>query len=364
MAEVKSIDKIRKEYLSSSGVITIPSQDKLKLPSQIIPINYLIGGGIPYGAILEEFGWESTGKSLLAADFATVCQKLGGQVLWNDAEFAFADTSEFYQELGLDTEKVEVLEDDTIEKFSDWAMDMIMYYRSRLVNNEPILLVCDSIAALECEEAQGSKQSGSKREIGNRAKAIYKFYRVRRKLLKQCGVCTIMINQVRDKVGANMFQDSTTTPGGAATAFYSSIRLALMKGKAIKDSDDLKVGNTVHCFVKKNKVAPPKDKIQTEVHFIPNVSGFTGFSKYSGMSSICDREGLLHKKGGIYTIGDFELGKSKAHLDEAFSNSELRKFVINKLDINTISKTRNKINSISKNLYPVPNLKTKSSDEE
>ena len=363
MSDIKSIEKIRKEYMSSSGIISIPASDKLKLPSQIIPINYLIGGGIPYGSILEEFGWESTGKSLLAADFASVTQKLGGKVLWNDAEFAFGDSSEFYQELGMNTEDVELLEDDTVEKFSDWAMDMVMYYRSKLTNNEPILLVCDSIAALECEEAQGSKQSGSKREIGNRAKAIYKFYRVRRKLLKQCGVCTIMINQVRDKVGANMFQDSTTTPGGAATAFYASIRLALMKGKAIKE-DDLKIGNMVHCFVKKNKVAPPKDKVQTEVYFVPNEVANVGFNKYAGLASICDREGILKKKQGVYRIDDFELGKSRTNLDSYFSDASLRKYVIDKLNINTISKTRNRINSLSKNLFPVPNIKLTKQDEE
>lgn len=358
----KALEKTRKQYGSRKGSISVKSEDRLRLPSRILPLNYLLGGGIPYGTILETFGWESTGKSLLAAGFGEVTQALGGKVLWDDAEFAFGDSAEYYTNTGLDPNEVELLEDDTIENFSDWAMDMSLYYRSRLTNNEPILLVCDSVAALECEEAQGGKQSGSKKEMGNRAKSIYKFYRVRRKLLKELGVCTIMINQVRDKVGANMFQDSTTTPGGAATAFYASIRLALMKGRAIKDKKGRKVGNGVHCFIKKNKVAPPQDKVLANVIFNTSFNGSVGFDSYDGLGAILEREGHVKKVKGIYTIqkGKYSLGKSKANLDSHWKeDAGARKAAIKLLNINTVSKTRAKIETLTSNQFPVPKPKKK-----
>lgn len=357
------INKIRKQYDSNAGIILPPEEEKLWLPSKALPLNYVLGGGIPYGTIVEEFGWESTGKSLLAADFGAVAQALGGVVLWNDAEFAFGDSANFYRGLKLNPSEVEILADDAIERFSDWAMDMCTYYRSKFVNNEPILLVCDSIAALECEEAQGGKQSGSKKEMGNRAKAIYKFYRTRRKLLKQLGICTIMINQVRDKVGANMFQDSTTTPGGAATAFYASVRLALMRGRNIKDGD-MKVGNYVHCFIKKNKVSTPRDKVLTEVHFKPDLCGYIGYHRYSGLGAILTLNGFIKKKGKEYTLeGGIPLGTSKTTLDDAFvTNKKARLAAIELLDINTVSKTRAKLLNIDKNLYKVPAKKKKKED--
>src|SRR5690606_7362946 len=121
-----------------------------------------------------------------------------------------------------------------IEGFSDWCRDTILMYRSKLVKNEPILLVLDSIAALECLENLNKDQLDGKAEMGNRAKAIYRFFRYRANFFKQMGVCVILINQVRKKLGASMFENAETTPGGDSTKFYASYRIGLNSGKQIK----------------------------------------------------------------------------------------------------------------------------------
>ena len=65
----------------------------------------------------------------------------------------------------------------------------------------------------------------------------------------------IFINQLREKVGV-MFGNPETTPGGRALKFYSSVRLDVRRGEALKNGQDV-YGNITKIKVVKNKVAPP-----------------------------------------------------------------------------------------------------------
>lgn len=58
---------------------------------------------------------------------------------------------------GIDPEKVTVLNDTRIEYISDAVADLAIYLRSQLTHNEPILLVIDSIAAMDCADNIDSK---------------------------------------------------------------------------------------------------------------------------------------------------------------------------------------------------------------
>ena len=180
------------------------------LPSRCLAFNHQIGGGIPYGKIIELFGEESSGKSAMALSFASVATDLGGIVLWADAEQSFTNAWAKQNNIALD--KILILRETSVEVISDWVADMAIYYRSILVNNEPILFVTDSTAALDCAENINSKMVDSKADMGNRAKAIYKMFRIRSELLYSLGVCQIYINQLRKNLSAGMFADPDTTP--------------------------------------------------------------------------------------------------------------------------------------------------------
>lgn len=361
------ITEIRAKYGSIVGAKTLEPEHKLWLPFSSLPLNYQTGGGIPYGVVLEVFGYESSGKSLLALDAAVSTQALGGIVNWADAEMAMEDSREFYEAQGLDFSKLELLEDDTVEVVSDWVREILIYQRSKLKNNEPILFVIDSIAALECEELQEKDQSGGKKQMGNRAKAIYEFYRKNRKLIKKLGAILIVVNQLREKVGASPFEEGFQTPGGKSTAFYASLRILIIKGRKSLHKD-IAIGHTSHIHVRKNKTAPIRPKIEAEVFFKDTKLGYVGYSKYAGLSQILKENGLLTKVGGVYTInGKGDLGsKFNKSMDDLFeTDKELRQLAIRALKINTRATLRKKLESIATNLYPVPKkyLSTKTKAE-
>jgi recombination protein RecA len=366
MATLKllSDSALRKKYPNSARAdVLLPDEKFIWLPSRSVSLNWQLGGGIPYGRIVEIFGYESTGKSLLATDFAAVAQSLGGVVLWGDAEGTF--NPHWALQNGLDPSKVEIYDSNDVEGYSDWHRDMIIHYRSKLVKNEPIVLVLDSIAALDCLQNLNESQVESKAEMGNRAKAIYKMYRYRNHFYKTMGVTVIMINQVRRKLNASMFENAETTPGGDSTKFYASQRIGIQAGKQIKglqvagkyqDSDKgIKIGRTVYIQVIKNKIAPPKNSLKTEVYFMPTKSGYTGFSRYHGLPEILELEGVLKKKKGSgYFYKDKMIARGEdSLLLKLMENDKMRKAFIAKAGINTVSKTRDKLNSITHNLFPV-----------
>lgn len=350
--------------------VLLPTDKTIWLPSDCLPLNWQLGGGIPYGKIVELFGYESTGKSLLAFNFCKNAQALGGVVLWGDAEHAFAPA--WAEANGLNLERTEVYEGNDVEGLSDWSRDMILYHRTKLVNNEPIVLVWDSLAALETLANIDSDDLEAKAQMGNRAKAIYQMYRKRQHFFHKMGVVVIMINQVRKKLGATMFESNETNPGGESTKFYASIRIALNAGKQIKGritrngfvekADGKKMGRTVYVQIAKNKVAPPKSNIKTQVYFIPDIWGYIGYSKYHGLPEILLEEEVIRKKGSFYYYKDHKICQGEDNLLKLIhEDAKKRKILIAKAPINTVSKTRERIAAIGKNLYPV---KVKKTEEE
>lgn len=352
---------LRRKYQGIAGNandIIIPSDKLIWIPSRCLPLNHQLGGGQPQGSIMEIFGPESSGKSLIAVDFSYVTQYLGGKVLWGDIEMCYMHS--WMQQNGLDSSEVDVFQDTTIELLSDWSKDSIRYYRSKLVHNEPITLVVDSLAALKCQSDLDADQSNGKAEMGNRAKAIYSWLRSRNALYKRYGVNVICINQLRDKVGAGMYEDPNTTPGGSAMKFYASQRLQIVRGKRLTDTKNQPYGQVDYVHCKKNKVAPPQERFETEVYFKEKAHGYIGFSKYKGLAQIFLSEKVIKKVGNSFEFKGNKIARGKDHLEEVIEqDAELRAKLLSKTNINTVSKTEAKLASITTNLYPVKTKKSK-----
>ena len=69
-------------------------------------------------------------------------------------------------------------------------------------------------------------------------------------IISKSRTIVIFINQIREKVGI-MFGNPETTTGGRALKFYSSIRVEIRRGEAIKNGTDV-VGNRTRAKVVKN----------------------------------------------------------------------------------------------------------------
>lgn len=329
------------------------------LPSRCLALNKVMGGGIPFGKILELFGEESSGKSLLAYDFAYCAQYLGGVVLWVDAEQSF--TNSWASENGLDLNRVVVYRNTSIEAISDWVASQALYWRTQLTHNEPVLLVLDSVSALDTDNNIDSEMMAASQDMGNRAKAIYKYFRIRNEMLYSLGITQVYINQLRKNLKAGMFEDPDTTPGGKALAFYAHIRIGMYGGKQLTkkiNGKERKIGRITSIRTKKNKVAPPGPTLKgTPIYNNPKYVD-VGIDRLHFLDEILVEEEVVEKsKAGVFTFK----GKTLCRGAEKFTklladDDELRRKLIRKAHINTLGATKKLLESIETNLYPVDSV--------
>lgn len=354
--KVPTANELAKRYGDMIITASDTKENGLWLPSTFFMLNYTFGGGIPFGKILEVAGEESSGKSLIAYNFAYATQQLGGHVIWVDAEQAWMNS--WAQENGIDPAGVTVIRDTRIENIADALADLTIYWRSQLTHNEPILLVVDSIAAMDCADNIDSKMVDGKSEMGGRAKALYKFFRIRSELFYRLGITQIYINQLRTALNVGFGKDNTTTTGGAALKFYASIRAAFYAGKGITvkyRGKERKAGKLVTIRLIKNKVAPPRPTIsKTPVYFNPKYHE-VGFDRYFGLEDVFIENEIIEKSsGGIYKYKGKQLCRGEEKFQKLLEEDDtLRRRLLKAASINTISTTKKKLASLTENFYPI-----------
>lgn len=101
-----------------------------------------------------------------------------------------------------------------------------------------------------------------------------------------------------------MFGNPETTPGGRALKFYSSVRLDIRKGEAIKMGDQI-VGSKTKVKVVKNKVAPPFKSIEVDIMY------GQGVSKEGELLDIGSDIDIIEKSGAWYAYNGEKIGQGK-----------------------------------------------------
>ena len=219
------------------------------------------GGGLPEGRIVEIFGPPSIGKSHIATQIARSTQKMGGIVVYIDTENATSVDN--LHNLGVDVSKRFVYVDThCTEEVLSIAEKTILKAKA-LDKDVPVTVIWDSVAASSPKaELLGDYDKDS---IGLQARAISKGMRKITGVIGQTNSLFVILNQIRDKVGV-MYGDPSTTPGGKAIPFHSSIRIKLGAGQEIKSGEDV-IGIQVNAKTVKNKVSPPFRKVDFQIHF-------------------------------------------------------------------------------------------------
>lgn len=219
-------------------------------------------GGLPEGRIVEIFGPPSIGKSHIAIQIARSTQEMGGIVVYIDTENA--TSVENLGLLGVDIEKRFVYVDThCTEEVLSIAEATIMKAKA-MDKNVPVTIIWDSVAASSPKaELVGDYD---KETIGLQARAISKGMRKITGVIANQNVLFVILNQIRTKIGV-MYGDPTTTPGGKAIPFHSSVRIKLGAGQRIENKNKEVIGINVSAKTIKNKVAAPFRSCNFEIHF-------------------------------------------------------------------------------------------------
>lgn len=270
-----------------------PVRSVAVIPTGSLALDLALGiGGLPRGRVVEIYGPESSGKTTVALHAIASAQKLGGIAAFIDAEHAL--DPEYARNLGVDTDSLIVSQPDTGEQALEIA-DMLI--RSGALD----ILVIDSVAALvpkaEIEGDMGDSH------VGLQARLMSQALRKLTGALSASGTTAIFINQLREKIGV-FYGNPETTTGGRALKFYSSVRLDVRRGEAVK-SGAQPIGNRTKVKVVKNKMAPPFKQAEFDIIY------GQGISRESGILDAAAEIKIVTKSGSWYTYNGDQLGQGR-----------------------------------------------------
>ena len=224
-------------------------------------------GGVPSGKLVEIFGHESSGKSLLSLKLIASAQAQGKECVLVDIEQSF-DPS-WASRHGVNIAKLIYNNDfESGEQALEYAYQ---FAKSGAVG----LIVVDSTAALVPQaELEGSLEDNAR--VGAQAQLMSRGIRKITDACGKTGTICIFINQIRSKIGV-MFGNPETTPGGKALSFYSSMRIRTYQKSKMKvpsgkkDSKGEDTGKVVGiiCVASfiKNKTAMPFGQAEFKIIF-------------------------------------------------------------------------------------------------
>ena len=151
---------------------------------------------------------------------------MGGIAAFIDAEHALDPV--YAQKIGVNLSELYVSQPDSGEQALEIAESLT---RTGQVD----LIVIDSVAALvpkaEIEGDMGNSQ------IGLQARLMSHALRKITGSVNKSKTCLIFINQLRMKIGG--YGNPETTTGGMALKFYSSVRIEVRRGEAMKEKENI-----------------------------------------------------------------------------------------------------------------------------
>lgn len=236
------------------------------IPTGLEVLDYwILGcGGLPGGRIIELYADAGAGKTSLGFQFLASAQDAGGVAVLIETERTL-DLNRAHV-FGVDIDELVLFEPDSFED----VLEGLRRTLNVIPKGSPSVVVWDSLAATELAATHvttGKKayQIGKGSTTGKRARLTSEALPLLATIAAEKGCAVIIINQIRDKIGV-MFGDSTTTPGGHAPKFHSTIRLQLWRGAAVKKGTD-PVGIYTTIKATKNKLAIPFRKAKLRLDF-------------------------------------------------------------------------------------------------
>ena len=189
----------------------------------------ILGGGFPLRKIVNLVGDKSTGKTLLVSEFIAKAKSIYGKKLkwyYDDAEVGYSfDSKDMY---GFDI----ITEKSTPSFLVDDFTYNITKELAKLKKDELLIYVLDTLDALvpreevkEDTERMKAIKRGSIYDKGSygmgKPKEMSKFFRLRRKQIKDKKCILIIVSQVRANIGV-MFGKKFSRTGGMALDFYAA----------------------------------------------------------------------------------------------------------------------------------------------
>ncbi len=285
---VRNIQKERKNkedvIILGDGRVECP-----RITTQCCVLDKMLGGGMPLGRVVEIYGDEGSGKTTVALHMLASVQQNGGVAAMIDTEHGLDPG--YAKAIGVDWGSLIFSQPRSGEEALEIS-ENIMTTKSKLVGDDPLVIVVDSAAALPTvEELEG--KIGDRR-VAPLARLLSTSLRRLNSLIGDSNTIFIFTNQLREKVGA--WGDPSKSAGGRALKFYSSVRIRLRVGKTLT-KDKQPIGQSIRVWVPKNRTYPPFQSGEIRI-----IWG-KGIDIAHSLFLVARDENIVVKKGSWYQFG-------------------------------------------------------------
>lgn len=280
------------------------------LPTGIFGIDHDVfgSGGAPRGRIVEIFGAPSGGKGTFTAQLLANTQRLDNKKenAYIDAEHALDPV--YAGRLGVDVDNLLLAQPDCGEDALQATLDIISTGAIKLC-------VVDSVAALVPRaELEGAMSDA---HMGLTARMMGQALRKLTAIVSKTGTTLVFINQTRSNLGVT-FGNPTTTPGGKALTFFSSVRIQIDRLAQYKEKEQ-NIGNITKFKAVKNKTAPPFR--ETTLNLLFDLPGFDGDMS---LAAYAIEHGIWKQDGAMYTLASTgEVVKGKLAVRDAMRDDKV-----------------------------------------
>ena len=263
-------------------------------------LDIMLGGGYPIRRIIEIYGENSSGKSLLATYAGIAAERQDCMVVYADIEVALG--IDRMAELGMDFNKCIYAAPDKIEDVMQLLERMIALKNKVYGVNKPLLFIFDSVAALAtADELEADKYEN--KDYPRAAKYLSGAMRKLKNMVAANNVCLLLINQTRQRLGV-LFGDGVITYGGEAIKFYSSIRIELQNlGKLTtgKGRDKEIHGINTKFTTVKNRLSRPYQSVTLPIYYDNRA-----LDSAELMFNFLNEHNFLELNGAWYTLPFYE----------------------------------------------------------
>lgn len=303
LSHLKEFDKILgkkfgKQYHGFGDASKFESIERV--PLECISLNNVLGGGLPVGRMIEIYGDASSCKTSLAAHIISSYQKQNKLCMFVDVEHAL--DPDYMGYCGVDLNKLCTFAPNSAEE----ALEVIrtsMKLEDEEGNPVLSLIILDSVAALvPSGDLEDKKEIGSTM-VGSLARLMSTALKQLITISSEKNITLILLNQERGSNLISGYGPKTTTTGGKAVQYYSSIRLDLNRVNWIEEAKE-KVGQVVSIQTVKNKTHTPFKKAEIPFIFPIERNGkiIAGLDVFADTVNIALDKGIIEQHGAWFLM--------------------------------------------------------------
>ena len=230
-------------------------------------LDFIIGGGMPEGRVVEIFGPEASGKTTLLYHLCGLHQ------LCLDIPIEGTFDAERAKVFGNRPKQMLIYR----AKYGEDAFNKTIQFAKAGIP----LIGIDSVPSMVPKEdaekvlKSAEKDSIEEQRIGGTARLMNKYLPTIEEIIEVTGTTLIFINQVRDKMNAMLFGEKTDTPGGRKLKHACSLRIQVARKGWIEipnknpcnSATTEKIGLIMKCKVVKSKVSNPMGECEIPLFF-------------------------------------------------------------------------------------------------